>query len=380
MIAYRRETRAVSAEHPTEGGTGLTDTREVRPTEHLEWPALAAYLREHLAPIDIPGLDRRALAREMQFRQFPGGHSNLTYLVRFGEVELVLRRPPLGPVAPRAHDMAREYAWLRALNDLFPLAPRPYLLCDDPGPIGSVFYVMERRKGFILRHEEPPALLDRHVARRRTSEAFIDGLVTLHAIDVTTGPLASLGKPAGFVERQITGWRDRWHRVQTASVPEMDDVGRWLSANRPPANAPPAVVHGDFKLDNVMFRSDDLTKIVAVLDWEMSALGEPLVDLGMLLACWAPTGPPSHQDALATVTERPGWFTKEEIVARYAKGSGRDVSAIRYFETLALFKLAAIIQQIFYRYLRGQTDDPRFAHFGERVVYLARAAAELAGA
>ncbi len=350
------------------------DTRPVREAEALDWPRLADWLRQRLASCDIAGLD---LSRELEVEQFPGGHSNLTYLVRFGNVELVVRRPPFGPVAPTAHDMAREYRWLAAVHPVFPLAPRPYLLCEDPEVIGSVFYVMERRRGVVVRHEEPPEVADRPDARRRVSGALVDALVDLHAIDVTTGALASLGKPAGFVGRQVRGWTERWHRSKIDDLPEMDDLAEWLSVHLPPDPVSPTIVHGDFKLDNVMLDPSDVGRLVAVFDWEMSALGDPLVDLGILLAYWAPTAPSGLHDALTPVTHRPGWFTRNEILERYAGRSGRDVSTILFYETFARFKIAVVIQQIFYRYRRGQTDDARFAAFGERVTFLAREAAGL---
>ena len=350
------------------------DARPVRATEQLDWSRLTAYLREHLAACDIAGLD---LAREMDVAQFAGGHSNLTYLLRFGDVELVLRRPPFGPVPPTAHDMAREYRWLAALHPVFPRAPRAHVLCEDPGVVGSIFYVMERRRGIVVRHEEPPALADRPDARRRVSEALVDTLADLHAIDVSAHGVAGLGKPAGFVERQVRGWTERWHRSKTAEVPEMDALAVWLLGRLPPEPARPAIVHGDFKLDNVMLDDHDIGRLAAVLEWEMSALGDPLVDVGILLAYWAPTAPTGQRDALTSVTNRPGWFTRGEIVERYAARTGRDVSAIGFYETFAVFKVAVIIQQIFCRFVRGQTDDPRFAGFGDRVAYLARAATAL---
>jgi len=351
-----------------------TDARDVRPDEQLDWARLGRWLRERLPACHIPGLD---VARDPSVAQFPGGHSNLTYLVRFGDAEIVVRRPPFGPVAPTAHDMSREFRWLSAMHARFPLAPRPYLLCEDTDVIGCVFYAMERRRGIVVRTEEPPALSN-PAARRRLSGALIDTLADLHAIDVVAGGLSGLGKPAGFVERQVRGWSDRWHRSQTTMLAEMDALAEWLRAHLPPDPTAPSVVHGDFKLDNVMLDPGDVGHIVAVFDWEMSALGDPLVDLGIVLAYWSPTAPPSQRDALTTVIDRPGYFTKEEIVERYASRSGRDVSNVRYFEIFAVFKIAVVIQQIYFRYVRGQTTDARFASFGARVEFLARHAAELA--
>jgi len=351
-----------------------TDARDVRPGEQLDWTRLVAWLRERLPSCRIPGLD---VSCEPDVAQFPGGHSNLTYLVRFGGTEIVVRRPPFGPVPPTAHDMAREFRWLSAMHAVFPLAPQPYLLCEDTDVIGCVFYAMERRRGLVVRTEEPSALAN-PAARRRLSGALVDTLADLHAIDLVAGGLSGLGKPAGFVERQVKGWSDRWHRSQTSTLAEMDALADWLRAHLPPDPAPPSVVHGDFKLDNVMLHAQDVGRIVAVFDWEMSALGDPLVDVGIVLAYWSPTAPPSQRDALTTVIDRPGYFTKAEIVERYASRSGRDLSNIRYYEIFAVFKIAVVIQQIYFRYVQGQTNDARFASFGARVEFLAQHAAGLA--
>ena len=351
------------------------DVNAIRPGEQLDWPALVEWLRERLPACEVPGLD---VTRQPVIAQFPGGHSNLTYLVRFGDVDIVVRRPPLGPVAPTAHDMAREFRWLSAMHRVFPLAPRPYLLCEDVSVVGSIFYAMERRCGLVVRAEEPAAVAN-PAARRRISEALIDTLADLHAIDVAERGLGGLGKPAGFVERQVRGWTDRWQRSQTTPLPEMDALAAWLRDHLPGDPPAPSVVHGDFKLDNVMLDPDDVGRVVAVFDWEMSALGDPLVDLGILLAYWGPTAPPEQRDALTTITDRPGYLTKDEMIARYGERSGRDLSRIRYYEIFAVFKIAVVIQQIYYRYVNGQTSDGRFATFDARVAYLARHAAGLAG-
>jgi aminoglycoside phosphotransferase (APT) family kinase protein len=351
-----------------------SDAREVRPGEQLDWRRLTIWLRERLPDCDIAGLD---VSREPAIAQFPGGHSNLTYLITFGAVEIVVRRPPFGPVAPTAHDVAREFRWLSAMHRVFPLAPRPYLLCENPDVIGSVFYAMERRRGLVVRTEEPPALADPD-ARRRVSAALVDTLADLHALDVAARGLSGLGKPTGFVDRQVRGWTDRWHRAQTRTLAEMDALASWLREHLPSDPPAPSVVHGDFKLDNVMLDAADIGRIVAVFDWEMSALGDPLVDLGILLTYWSPTAPPNQRDALTTVTDRPGYFSRDEIVERYARRSGRDLSGIRFYEVFAVFKIAVVIQQIYFRYVQGQTLDRRFATFDGRVAYLARHAAALA--
>jgi aminoglycoside phosphotransferase (APT) family kinase protein len=350
------------------------DVRGVRAGEQLDWSQLVGWLRDRLPACGVRSID---LAGEPAVAQFPGGHSNLTYLVRFGATEIVVRRPPLGPVPPTAHDMAREFRWLSAMHRVFPLAPRPYALCEDTSVIGAVFYAMERRHGIVVRSEEPAALANPD-ARRRLSGSIIDTLADLHAVEVVGTDLSALGKPAGFVERQVRGWTERWHRCQTTPLAEMDALADWLREHLPGDPARPSVVHGDWKLDNVMLDARDIARIVAVFDWEMSALGDPLVDLGIVLTYWFPTAPPEQRDALTTVTDRPGYFTRDEIVERYAARSVRDLSGIRYYEIFAVFKIAVVIQQIYVRFVRGQTSDARFANFGARVEYLARHAAQLA--
>jgi aminoglycoside phosphotransferase (APT) family kinase protein len=252
-----------------------------------------------------------------------------------------------------------------------------YALCEDSSIIGSVFYVMERRRGIVVRHEEPPSIKGHEAVRRGVGLALIDALADLHAIDLEAAHLAHLGKPAGFVERQVRGWTERWHRSKTADVPEMESLAVWLVEHLPPNPDKPTVVHGDFKLDNLMLDANDPTRLVAVFDWEMAALGDPLVDLGILLAYWVPNAPPDQRDALTTVTTLPGWPTPDELIDRYAARSGRDLTTLRFFEVFALFKIAVVIQQIYYRFVNGQTDDQRFANFGARVAYLARRAASL---
>lgn len=359
------------------------DTRAVRESEALDWRALTAYLRETLPKQDAFATRYHPAALrgdDLIVEQYGGGHSNLTYLLRFGDVGLVLRRPPLGPVPPRAHDMAREFRWLAALHPHFPLAPQPFVLCEDTAVVGSVFYVMERRHGMVIRHEEPTGVAGRADVRTAISRSLVDTLAALHAVDVSAPPLSTLGKPAGFVSRQVRGWAERWSLAQTDEVPEMEAAAAWLDARIPPEPEHPGVVHGDFKLDNAILDPSNPARVVAVLDWEMCALGDPLVDVGIFLSYWIRT--PGDQagdvrDALSTVTDRPGWMSREAVLDRYAARSARDLRHIGFYETFAVFKLAVVLQQIYVRYVRGQTDDPRFATLGARVLALARRAAEL---
>jgi aminoglycoside phosphotransferase (APT) family kinase protein len=335
-----------------------SDTAPVRAGEELDRAALADYLHKNL-----PGG-----AAGIQVEQFPDGHSNLVYLVRTDEREYVLRRPPLGPVAPKAHDMAREYRVQRAIHPYFPEAPRVLLLCEDSSVIGGAFFLMERRRGIVVRDSVPRELAALPNYQRLASEAFIDCLVRLHSIDVSQPGLSSLGKPHGFVERQVRGWAERWNRAKTEDLLEMDGMVRWLNDNLPPS-AEVTLVHNDYKLDNVMLRPSG-DRVEAVLDWEMTTIGDPLADLGLALCYWTWAG-------MTAVTSQPGWYTRDQFLARYAERTGRDLTHIRYHEVLGIFKLAVILQQIYYRFRQGQTRDERFRGFDQRVRGLIRLATSL---
>jgi aminoglycoside phosphotransferase (APT) family kinase protein len=361
--------------------TVLNDTAPIRAGEELDTAALEAYLREHLADvlIDAPLSDTR-----IAIEQFPGGHSNLTYLVRLGDREFVLRRPPFGPVAPTAHDMPREYRLLAAIHPVFHLAPQPYLLCEDTSVIGVPFYLMERRRGLVIRRQMPDEIEDSLTLRRQISESMVDALAALHAVDIYSSGLAGIGKPIGFVTRQVRGWSERWQRSKTSDVPELDRVVQWLGERIPPEpdperGRPATLVHNDFKLDNVMLDLREPSRIIAILDWEMCTVGDPLIDLGIALCYWAQKDDPeARRESISPVTTEPGWLTRDELAARYSEKTGRDVSGIAFYEVFALFKVAVVLQQIYYRFVKGQTHDERFKDFDRRVAGLARAAWELA--
>ena len=345
------------------------DVAPVRTGEELNTPALAVYLRAQL-----PGISHDAI----EIAQFPGGHSNLTYLVRINDQEYVLRRPPFGPVAPTAHDMPREFRLLKAIHPVFPLAPEPFLLCEDTEVIGAPFYLMERRRGIIVRRDLPDEIGDDLDLRRRVGENLVDTLAALHAVNIEKHGLTSIGKPVGFVERQVTGWSKRWERAKTSEIRELNEVAAWLLKHLPPDPETPTLVHNDFKLDNVILDSVDPSRIVAILDWEMCTVGDPLVDLGLLLCYWPQADDPEARlEAISGVTALPGFINRQDIVDRYARASGRDLSRIAFYEIFALFKLAVVLQQIFYRYHIGQTHDERFADFDKRVSGLAIAAHQL---
>lgn len=348
----------------------MSDTKPVRESEQLDWSRLDDYLRPRLEEIIKENIDSK-----LEIEQFSGGHSNLTYLLRYGSREFVLRRPPFGKLPPKAHDMAREYKILAAINPVFDLAPRPYLLCEDETVIGATFYLMERKRGVVIRKDEPYEL-ERDL-RAKISEAMIDTLARLHTINIESDELKNLGHPVGFVTRQVQGWTRRWHGSKTTELKEMENLTLWLEENLPPEPEKYSLVHGDFKLDNVMFDSD-LKNMIGVFDWEMAALGDPLVDLGILLAYWIHVCDLARATgSIPCVTNREGYFTREEIIERYAAETRFDVSKIIFYEVFAVFKLAVVLQQIYYRFHKGQTDDPRFAEMDKQVAALAKLATEL---
>lgn len=368
-------------EHGVDDPQTMTDTAPIRPGEELDNDALERYLRERLPELMSGGTLGHA---RMEIEQFPGGHSNLTYLVRLGGHEFVLRRPPFGPVAPTAHDMPREFRLLSAVHPHFALAPRTYLLCEDASIIGVPFYLMERRRGLVIRRDIPKEVGDDQGQRRRVSQGMVDTLAALHSVDIYSTGLLGIGKPVGFVSRQVRGWTDRWQRSKTSEVFEIDEVISWLAERIPPEpdpeqGRPATLVHNDFKLDNVMLDPDDPSRVVAILDWEMCTVGDPLVDVGIFLCYWAQKDDPeARRESISPVTTEPGWMSRGEITDRYAMKTGRELSGIAFYEVFALFKVAVVLQQIYFRFVRGQTHDERFKDFGRRVAGLARAALELA--
>ena len=340
----------------------------VRRGEEIDSARLACLMASQLG-----GAPEAALIVE----QFPSGFSNLTYSVRRGNDEYVLRRPPFGNQVKSAHDMGREFHVLSKLSAVYELAPKPVLYCDDESVVGAPFYLMERRRGIILRRALPPGLQPEPETFRRLGLAFIDNLARLHALDYQAAGLGDLGKPEGYVERQVAGWIGRYEKAKTDSVAEMEEVARWLSANRPPESTTrAALIHNDYKFDNLVLDPNDLTKIVAVLDWEMCTLGDPLMDLGSSLAYWVEAADGRRREQFVPgPTNLPGNLTRRELVERYISVSARDASNILFYYCYGLYKLAVIIQQIYARFVRGFTADPRFAALNHEVASLARAAA-----
>ena len=350
-------------------GPSGDDRIQVREDERFDAESLRAWLEGRLEGAEQP----------LHVEQFGGGHANLTYLLRFGggegAREYVLRRPPLGPVAPGSHDMRREYRALSVLWKDFPPAPRAFLFCEDPEVISAPFVVMERRQGVVVRGTVPPEFGggEDPQANRRLSEVVVDTLVDFHAVDYEALGLASLGRdPARFLERQVQGWADRYRRAKVEDVAEAEEVMRWLLAGMP-ASPAPTLLHNDWKLDNMALDPRDPGRCVAVYDWDMCTVGDPLCDLGTLLALWSNRG-----EALAGTNPMPtqsvGFMSREQAVARYGERSGRDVSDVPYYDVFGTFKMAVVLQQIWYRWHRGQTRDERFAGLGEAARSLFRLA------
>ena len=329
-------------------------SREIRPGEELDLARLESFLRTRFPDVHGP----------LEVRQFPAGHSNLTYSVNLGEQEMVLRRPPFGSKVKSAHDMGREYHVLSHLHGVYP-SPRPLLHCTDESVIGVPFYLMERVHGIILRRKLPDGLVLQSETAQRLSEAFIDNLAALHALDYNAVGLSDLGKPAGYLERQVKGWIERYHGSKTEELPEIEHITQWLGRHMP-AHSDSTLVHNDYKYDNIILAEDNITEIKAVLDWEMCTLGDPLTDLGTALAYWVNADdPPEVQMVRWGPTSIPGSLTRQQLAQRYAEKTGRDLSHLLFYYVFALFKVAVIIQQIYYRYHHGLTQDQRFATLGK---------------
>ena len=334
---------------------------EVRHDERLDLTHLEPWLRTHLPHTAGP----------LSVRQFGGGRANLTCLIRFGAHEYVLRRPPLGPIAPTSHDMQREHRVLKQLGTAFPLAPTSFALCDDPAVLGVDFHVMERRHGIVICGELPTIVQQDPAIARRLGEMIIDALADLHRVSPETVGLGTLGHPDGFVTRQLSGWTKRWHAAKDRYLVSVDRVGAWLHAHLPATHAT-TLLHNDYKLDNILVEVDDPATAVAVLDWDMCTRGDPLMDLGYLLNTWVEAADDPTWSGLAGMSSHaPGFPTRHAAVERYSRRTGFDVSQAQWYHIFGIFKLIVILQQIYIRFLRNQTQDRRFMTLGRQVDGLA---------
>jgi aminoglycoside phosphotransferase (APT) family kinase protein len=325
---------------------------------------LRHYLAQHIPGEDVP----------LQVERVLGGHSNETfYITRGASEQWVLRRPPRGPLLPTAHDVLREYRVLKALNTTDVPTPRVLLACDDTGVIGAPFYLMERLHGVVIRTELPSYGQDA-AGRAAISRALVDSLVALHGVDWQAVGLGDFGRPEGYIERQLRRWTGQLEKSRQRPLPDLDTVTGWLVAHRP-VSGPATIVHGDFRLDNVMY-AFDRPEVIAIFDWEMATIGDPLADLGYLLSHWHEPGDPEPEFASQawTVMMQPGFLSRAEIAGYYAQQSGRSVRDMAFYTVLAIWKLAILLEGSYSRHRAGTTDDPFFAQLETGVPALARRA------
>ncbi|MCY0893336.1 MAG: phosphotransferase family protein [Acidibacillus sp.] len=347
----------------------MKDTIPVRGGEELHEERLRDYLQQHIATMP---------AGDLHIEQFPNGKSNLTYFLRVGEWEAVLRRPPFGPVPPKAHDMQREFTILQTIHPIFPIAPKPYLYSADESLVGSPFFVMERRRGIVLDTEFPDEMIATPTLCRQLSETMVDVLVRLHGLDYEHTKLATMSKPDGFMERQVHGWIGRYERAKTSDVTGTERLFQWM-INHVPATSEATIIHYDYKLNNAMF-SPDMKQMVGLFDWEMTTVGDPLADLGAAMGYWVLRDDPELLKSglgKPPVTVHEGFMTRREFIEAYAVQSGRDVKHMQFYMTFAYFKLAVIVQQIYFRFKNGQTADHRFAHLDQMVISLMQYALQI---
>jgi aminoglycoside phosphotransferase (APT) family kinase protein len=338
----------------------------VRPGEELDWPALERHLRAHLPHAD----------GEFSVLQFPNGSANLTYLVRFGECAVVVRRPPFGVVAPGAHDMRREYAVLSRLPTSYPRAPRALHFCPDDSVVGAHFLVSEYRPGVVVWDHVPEQLAVGEHPGHRIGLAVVDALADLHLVDPDVCGLGDLGRPAGYLERQVRGWRQRWDAVAPDGDRRLDRVAHLLARHLPESGRS-SVVHNDFKVDNCQFAPDAPDVVATVFDWDMATLGDPLTDLGTLLNYWPDGATPAEG---VPGLENLGLPSRDDVVARYAERTGLDLTrgAVAWYEAFGCWKTAVIMRQLYVRHLRGESSDDRMAARGEQVGRIADRALSLA--
>jgi aminoglycoside phosphotransferase (APT) family kinase protein len=349
-----------------QSGVVLDEPDPVREQEQFDPERLRPFLEASFPGVKGP----------VSLLQFRKGHSNLTYFVRFGDREAVLRRAPFGANIKSAHDMGREFTILSGLQGVYPQAPRPIAFCEDEAVIGARFYLMQRVHGVILRNDSPPAgVVFTPELVAAMSAALVDNLATLHAVDVTSGALASIGKPQGYVARQVTGWADRYFKAKTDEIPQLEEAAAWLAGHMPPERGA-ALIHNDYKYDNVVLDPADLTRVRAVLDWEMATVGDPLMDVGTMLGYWIdPDDPPDMRIRSYGPTVLPGSLSRIGIVERYAERTGLQIGNGLFYYVFALFKISVIGQQIYKRFVDGHTKDQRFASLINWVRVLGRQAA-----
>ncbi|MGB7453436.1 MAG: phosphotransferase family protein [Lysobacterales bacterium] len=338
-------------------------TTPVRKNENLDWPALDGYLKSVLPHLE----------GEAQVSQFAGGNSNLTYRLKYANDDLVVRRPPFGTKAKTAHSMIREYRIMTELKPVYPSVPETLHYSDDESIIGSEFYVMRKVDGLLISNRIPAEWNFTSEDTRRFCTGFWEKLIELHQVDYIAAGLGDFGKPEGYVERQVLGWNRRFEKVITADVDRFASVRDWLVANMPSDSARHSVLHGDFRIDNVILDKHNPCNVLAVLDWEICALGDPLMDLGNSLAYWIQDDDPVQLKSLVVQpSNAPGMLTRSEILELYQDRTGIDTSNFTFYQVYGYWRLAVILQQIYFRYFHGQTQDTRFKTFGTAVQQLGK--------
>ena len=324
-------------------------------SEHMNWEVIANYLKQEINEIpDEP----------LEVVKFTEGYSNITYLLKFGDWEAILRRPPFGKIPPRAHDMKREYTILSKLNPVFSPAPKPYLYCEDTNIMDKHFYVMERKDGLVIDDKLPKEYGSSLEVGPTLSENMVKTLVQLHSIDYEKAGLGNFGKPEGYLERQVNGWIKRYHLSKTDDYLMEADIENWFRKHMP-TQTEASIVHNDYKLNNVIFDKDEIGSIIGVIDWELSTIGDPLTDFGSMVAYWGEKGDPDM--GVTVVTDQDGFYTRRELVEKYATLSGRDMTHIVFYVAFGFYKLAVILQQIYYRWKIGEVDDNRFSTLNEGI-------------
>lgn len=328
----------------------IDQPKDIRKGEEFQLDSLTSYLKNQFPEIE----------GALTVKQFPSGFSNLTYQVQWGENDWVLRRPPFGANVKSGHDMSREYKILSALYGSEVKVPQPILFCEDTEVIGAEFYIMERVKGVILRGYMKQEQLPEKDTMAGIAQSWVNTFAALHNFPIEGTPLAGFGKPEGYVARQVEGWAKRYQKAKTDEIDAMEKVAAWLVENQPKEVAG-TLIHNDYKYDNVVLNPTNLTEITAVLDWEMATLGDPLMDLGTSLGYWLEAADPEPLRQLSlSPTISVGNPTREQVVAMYEKASGKTVDNVVFYYAFGLFKIAVIVQQIYYRYKKGYTQDPRF--------------------
>lgn len=345
----------------------LDQPGKVRDENSFDPARILPFLKEHLPNLTGPAV----------LHQFQGGASNLTYLLKIGEREMILRRPPAGTKAKSAHDMGREFRVMQRLHPHFP-CPKPLAYCEDEALIGSTFYVMEKISGVIVRRDLPQGLSYAPAQARQLCLNLLDTQIKLHQLDYEKAGLSDMGKPQGYVERQVKGWNDRFGKAWTDDVPKCEDIMAWLVEKMPADSPKPGIIHNDYRFDNVVLSAADHLTIIGVLDWEMATLGDPLMDLGSSLAYWVQSSDTSLMQSLRMQPSNiPGMLTREEIVTYYGEKTGREIGNLDFYYVFGLFRLAVIAQQIYYRWKLGQTQNPKFQAFGMFVKVLSGVAAKV---